>query len=110
VTAKAEAAKLIRQTRRGYTPAHLATLFGARPEEVRLWIEKGLLGNSQNLLGGQGHDARIPEADVLRFMLNCRASYSLARVHQEWFKALVFAEADKRILKNVIRCELVIYC
>src|ERR1022692_4427608 len=48
VTARVNLVQSIRQTREGYTPGDLAKLFGARPEKVRRWIEKGLLGASRS--------------------------------------------------------------
>jgi hypothetical protein len=71
----------IQQTREGYTPGDLAKLFGARPEKVRRWIEKGLLGVSR----GFSPEARISGTDLLRFIEGCYHEYDLRTVHQDWF-------------------------
>jgi hypothetical protein len=85
VTARVEAILLARQTQEGYLPAHLEKLFGARPEKVRHWVEKGLLGKSRKF----SPEARVSKTDLRRFIsVYCR-EYDLARVHQEWFKVLV---------------------
>jgi len=89
-TAKVEAVQLVQQTRDGYAPAHLQKLFGfgARPEKVRRWIERGLLGASRTF----SPETRVSETDLLQFVERCPAEYDLARVHQDWFKALLFEE------------------
>jgi hypothetical protein len=97
VTARVEAILLVRQTRHGYAPSHLQTLFGAGADKVRHWIEKGLLGASRSY----SPEARVYETDVLRFIFDCYQQYDLARVHQEWFKALIFGDMDKEILDGV---------
>ena len=88
VTARVNLVQSIRQTREGYTPGDLARLFGARPEKVRRWIEKGLLGASRSF----SPEARILGTDLLRFIEGCYHEYDLRTVHQEWFKAVVFEE------------------
>ncbi len=88
-----EAIQLIRQTRDGYAPAHLQKLFGASAAQVRHWIEKGLLGKSRSF----SPEARVSKTDLLRFISVCYREYDLARVHQEWFKALVFGYRGKEI-------------
>jgi len=89
VTAKVEAIQLWQQTRdEGYTPGHLQKLFGTRPEKVRHWIEGGLLGASRSF----SPETRVSRSDLLRFIERCHSEYDLARVHQAWFKALLFGE------------------
>jgi len=97
VTARVEAVRLAWQTREGFTPAHLGKLFGARAEKVRHWIEYGLLGAPRSFSAG----ARVSETDLLRFISRSYQEYDLARVYQEWFKALVFGNVDKEILNGV---------
>lgn len=88
VTAQVGAVQLIQQQSQGhaYTPGELAKLFGAGPGKVRRWIEKGLLGASRSF----SLEMRVSQTDLLRFVENCGSEYDLARVHQEWFKALLF--------------------
>lgn len=93
VTARVEAIQLVRQTRAGYTPGHLRKLFGAGAEQVRHWVERGLLGASRSF----SSEARVSGTGVLRFIFRCYREYDLRCVHQEWFKAVVFGEKDKEI-------------
>jgi hypothetical protein len=86
VTARVALVQSIQQTREGYTPGNLVKLFGTRPEKVRRWIEKGLLGASRSF----NPEARILGADLLRFIHGSVHEYDLATVDQEWFKAVVF--------------------
>jgi hypothetical protein len=96
VTARVQEILLVRQTRYGYAPSHLETLFGAPAAKVRRWIEKGPLG----ALRTYSPEVRVSESDLLRFISRSHREYDLARVHGEWFKALVFGDTDKGVLNG----------
>jgi hypothetical protein len=71
-----------------YSSRDLQALFGVSDRTVRDWWARGYLGASR-----RGR-LRVSEADVLRFIFNGDGKYSLARVHQEWFRYLVFGQRE----------------
>lgn len=88
VMAKAEKLHLSRRIREGYTLDDLRTVFGEGPDKVRRWYERGLLGRGS----ANGHGVRIAEGEVARFMRAYPHEYSLRKVDQEWFKAMLFGD------------------
>ena len=83
-----ETIRLMGETRAGYTPAHLRNLLGVPTSKIRRWVESGLLGASQSF----SPEMRVSKANLLRFIENSQAEYDLAKVHQEWFKTLLFED------------------
>jgi hypothetical protein len=85
VAAMEETIRLMRETRAGYTPAHLRTLLGVPSSKIRRWVDVGLLGAARSF----STEMRISKANLLRFIENSQAEYNLAKVHQGWFKTLL---------------------
>jgi hypothetical protein len=56
-------------------------------EKVRRWVERGLFGRAP-----YRPEMRVPETGVLDFLRTRHSEYDLTRVHQQWFKALLFGE------------------
>ena len=73
-----------------YLEEELARVFGVGLRSVRKWIACGFFGKSESIDGVDG----ISSAQVARFVREHIGEYSLARVDQCWFKALVFGSCD----------------
>ena len=87
IVGKLETILLLRQAREGYGIALLARLCGVGLEKVRRWVERGLFGRVP-----YRPEMRVPETGVLYFLRTRHSEYDLTRVHQQWFKALLFGE------------------
>ncbi|MGA2328122.1 MAG: hypothetical protein ABSH05_17730 [Bryobacteraceae bacterium] len=75
-----------------YTIRDLALCFGELPSTIMAWIKAGRFGKARM----RGDAARVPEQDVMRFLLAAPPQFDLARVNQEWFKRLIFRHRGRR--------------
>jgi hypothetical protein len=88
VEARARRFKLSVRISEGYNMRDLAQVFGVHRAAVKRWMERGLFGKFHE----HGQEIRVTEVNVVRFIRRYPQEYSLGRVDQTWFKAMVFGQ------------------
>jgi hypothetical protein len=88
VSMRAKRLSLSRRLKNGYSVADLAEMFGVLAPRVRQWIAHGLLGKPIQAPDG----ARVPEANVRRFVRKYSAEIDFRLADQTLLKGVLFGQ------------------
>ena len=79
-----DARHLTRRVLRGYTLHEVKDLMGVSFPTVQRWLKQGLLRTEED---------RVTEGSLKKLVLRHPEMYTLRKVNESWFKALVFGDA-----------------